>query len=46
MSTTTIITTPSRPLFDEARLAVAGFLARYSEPTRLNYMSDLRQFFT
>ena len=44
MSATTI-TTPSRPLFDEARLAVAGFLARYSEPTRRSYTSDLRQFF-
>ena len=45
MSETTTITTPSRPLFDEARLAVAGFLARYGEPTRRSYMSDLRQSF-
>lgn len=43
MSTT--ITTPTPPLFDEARLAVAGFLARYSGPTRKSYVSDLRQFF-
>src|SRR5579863_8946290 len=42
---TTAITTPSRPLFDEAHLAVAGFLARYSEPTRRSYTSDLRQYF-
>src|SRR5271170_4749708 len=41
----TTITIPTRPLFDEARLAVAGFLARYSEPTRRSYTSDLRQFF-
>ena len=44
MPGTTIIR-PTPPLFDEARLAVAGFLARYSTPTRLSYMSDLRQFF-
>ena len=44
MPGTTIIR-PTQPLFDEARLAVAGFLARYSTPTRLSYMSDLRQFF-
>jgi hypothetical protein len=25
------------PLFDEAKLAVAGFLARYSGPTRVSY---------
>jgi integrase/recombinase XerD len=41
----TTITRPTPPLFDEARLAVAGFLARYSQPTRTSYMSDLRQFF-
>jgi site-specific recombinase XerD len=45
MSATTIVR-PTPPLFDEARLAVAGFLARYSEPTRRSYTSDLRQFFT
>src|ERR1039458_2393219 len=44
MSPTTI-TIPTPPLFDEARLAVAGFLARYSGPTRKSYVSDLRQFF-
>ena len=36
---------PGRPLFDEARLAVAGFLARYSDPTRSSYAGDLRSFF-
>ena len=44
MSTTTIVS-PTPPLFDEARLAIAGFLARYSEPTRRSYSTDLRQFF-
>jgi len=44
MSSTTIIK-PVPPLFDEARLAVAGFLARYSAPTRRSYTTDLRQFF-
>jgi hypothetical protein len=44
MSTTTI-TVPTPPLFDEARLAVAGFLARYSGPTRKSYKCDLRRFF-
>ena len=37
---------PVPPLFDEARLAVAGFLARYSGATRTSYTTDLRQFFT
>ena len=45
MPTTTIVT-PAAPLFDEARLAVAGFLARYSGPTRKSYATDLRQFFS
>jgi site-specific recombinase XerD len=36
---------PTRPLFDEARLAVAGFLARYSGPTRVSYTADLRYWF-
>jgi site-specific recombinase XerD len=45
MSTTTIVT-QSPPLFDEARQAVAGFLARYSGPTRRSYATDLRQFFS
>ena len=44
MATTTIVS-PSPALFDEARLAVAGFLARYSGPTRTSYATDLRQFF-
>jgi len=44
MPSTTIVT-PSRPLFDEARIAVAGFLARYPETTRRSYASDLRQYF-
>ena len=42
----TTIVTPTPPLFDEARLAVAGFLARYSGPTRRSYTTDLRQFFS
>ena len=44
MSATTIVL-PSPALFDEVRLAVAGFLARYSGPTRVSYSCDLRQFF-
>ena len=39
------IVKPVPPLFDEARLAVAGFLARYSTPARRSYACDLRQFF-
>jgi hypothetical protein len=42
MAGTTIVT-PASPLFDEARLAVAGFLARYSGPTRRSYATDLRR---
>ena len=45
MAGTTIVT-PASPLFDEARSAVAGFLARYSGPTRRSYATDLRQFFS
>ena len=45
MSTTTIVS-PTPTLFDEARLAVAGFLARYSGPTRMSYATDLRRFFS
>ena len=37
---------PSRPLVDEARLAAAGFLARYSTVTRVSYTADLRWWFT
>src|SRR5580700_5575947 len=44
MSSTTIVIA-SPPVFDEARLAVAGFLARYSGSTRVSYSGDLRQFF-
>lgn len=33
------------PLFDESRLAVGGFLARYSGNTRTGYASDLRGYF-
>ena len=44
MSSTTIVIA-SPPIFDESRLAVAGFLARYSGPTRVSYSGDLRQFF-
>ena len=42
----TTIVKPVAPLFDEARLAVAGYLARYSAPTRRSYTTDLRQFFS
>ncbi len=41
----TAVALPVPPLFDQARLAVAGFLARYSEPTRTAYTTDLRQYF-
>jgi len=37
MSTDTTIAKPTAPLFDEARLAIAGFLARYSGATRVSY---------
>ena len=40
------IITSTPVLFDEARLAVAGFLARCSGPTRKSYATDLRQFFS
>lgn len=43
---TKVIVSPTPVLFDEARLAVAGFLARYSGPTRTSYATDLRQFFS
>jgi site-specific recombinase XerC len=42
---TSDVARPERPLFDQARLAVAGFLARYSGPTRVSYTSDLRGWF-
>jgi integrase/recombinase XerD len=34
------------PLFDEACLAIGGFLARYSGSTRSGYASDLRAWFS
>lgn len=46
MPTDATIVKPTAPLFDEARLAVAGFLARSSGATRTSYATDLRQFFT
>ena len=42
---TTELITRERPLFDEARLAVASFLARYSAGTRVSYTADLRYWF-
>ena len=39
MSSTTIVT-PGATVFDETRLAVAGFLARYSGPTRGRWSSS------
>ena len=39
------LVTPERPLFDEIRLAVASFLARYSDPTRTSSTHDLKSFF-
>jgi integrase/recombinase XerD len=36
---------PTAPLFDEARLAVGAFLARYGAPTRQAYACDLRAWF-
>jgi site-specific recombinase XerD len=40
-----MIVRPDRLIFDEARLAIAGFLARYSGPTRASYNGDLRGWF-
>jgi integrase/recombinase XerD len=48
MSTTTThaeLMPPERPFFDDIKLAVAGFLARYSDPTRTGYTHDLRSYF-
>ena len=42
----TAVVTVVPPLLDEAKLAIAGFLARYSGPTRVSYACDLRQWFT
>ncbi len=44
-ASTVEIVQPQRALFDEARLAIAGFLARYSGPTRASYAADLRAYF-
>jgi hypothetical protein len=44
-TSSTEIVRPSRVFFDEGRLAIAGYLARYSGGTRLAYSSDLRAFF-
>ncbi len=44
MAGSTVVTVVP-PLFDETKLAVAGFLARYSGPTRVSYACDLRQWF-
>ena len=43
-TTAQLVSTPP-PLFDETRLAVGGFLARYSGHTRTGYASDLRGWF-
>lgn len=43
--TISVLTTTAPPLFDEARIAVAGYLARDPETTRRSYASDLLQFF-
>ena len=39
------IVRPSDPIFDDGRVAAAGFLARYSGATRLAYVSDLNRWF-
>ena len=44
-ATTAQLVPPSPPLFDETRLAVSGFLARYSGTTRAGYATDLRAWF-
>jgi integrase/recombinase XerD len=45
-ATTAQLVPPSPPLFDETRLAVSGFLARYSGTTRAGYATDLRAWFS
>ena len=45
-ATTAQLVPPSPPLFDETRLAVSGFLARYSGTTRTGYATDLRAWFS
>ena len=44
-SITTELVANKPPLFDETRLAVAGFLARFSGATRASYTADLKGFF-
>lgn len=44
-STTAQLIPPTPPLFDEARLAIGGFLARYSGSTQAGYACDLRAWF-
>lgn len=44
-TTTTQLVPPTAPPFDEARLAIGGFLARYSGSTRSGYACDLRAWF-
>ena len=42
---TPLVLRADQPLLDEAQLAAAAFLARYSGPTLESYRTDLRQFF-
>ena len=44
-TTTTQLIPPAPPVFDQARLAIGGFLARYSGSTRSGYACDLRAWF-
>jgi site-specific recombinase XerD len=44
-TTRTDLTRPAAPLFDEARVAVGAFLARYGPPTWAAYACDLRAWF-
>lgn len=44
-TSTTELVRPTEALFDETRLAVAAFLARYGASTRAAYVCDLRAFF-
>jgi hypothetical protein len=43
---TTTLVPPSRPLFDDARLAIAGFLVRYSGGFRIRHKAELKYLFT
>ncbi len=42
---TPLVLRADQPLLDEAQLAAAAFLARYSGRTLESYRTDLRQFF-